>query len=112
MVRLAAFRLPHTIALVLLVFVAGCAAKPAPAGTEAGRIEFLTRGECVNTPKMRANLDAALRAMNRPADYQLTDLDTLSQTDERTGYPTPAVLLDGVELFGLPRPTAPFPEPT
>ena len=96
---------------VLVLFVAvsmGCASKP----QTANELVFLTRGGCVNTTTMRANLDAALKAMNRPADYQLVDQDTLAKTDPRTGYATPTVLVANRDLFGLPEPTPPFPEPT
>ena len=96
----------------LLLFVAvaaGCASKPETATID---VVFLTRGGCVNTTTMRANLDAALKAMNRPADYQFVDLDTLAKTDPRTGYATPTVLVANHDLFGLPVPTPPYPEPT
>jgi hypothetical protein len=75
-------------------------------------LTFLTRGGCVNTATMRANLDAALSELNRPADYELIDLDTLPKTERRTGYPTPTILLRDADLFDLPQPTPPFPEPT
>ena len=96
---------------VLVLFVAvsvGCTAKP----QTANELVFLARGGCVNTTAMRANLDAALKAMNRPADYQLVDQDTLAKTDPRTGYATPTVLVDNHDLFGLAAPTPSFPEPT
>lgn len=96
---------------VLVLFAAvsaGCTSKP----DTANKLMFLTRGGCVNTATMRANLDAALKGMNRPADYQVVDLDTLAKTDPRTGYATPTVLVAGQDLFGVPVPTPPYPEPT
>jgi hypothetical protein len=33
-------------------------------------------------------------------------------TDPRTGYPTPTVLYKNRDLFGMPPPTPPFPEPS
>jgi hypothetical protein len=73
---------------------------------------FLTRGDCVNTAKMRASLDEALKVMNLPNNYQFIDLDTLPKADARTGYPTPTVLYANRDLFGMAIPTPPFPEPT
>ncbi len=73
---------------------------------------ILTRGGCVNTTTMRANLDSALQAMKTPARYQLVDLDTLPTSDLRVGYPTPTLLVGGIDLFDLPVPSPPFPEPT
>jgi hypothetical protein len=75
-------------------------------------IEFLTSGQCVTTPLMRKQLDAALVALHRPTDYTVTDLDTLPASDVRHGYPTPTVLYGGDDLFGFPRPTAPLETPT
>jgi hypothetical protein len=110
--RTAARRLLQTFALLVLVALAGCASKPAPAVNAAGSLALLTRGGCVFTTAMRANLDAALKSIDRPGDYQFIDLDTLPKTDARSGYPTPTLLLDDVDLFGMPRPVPPFPEPT
>ena len=73
---------------------------------------FLTRGGCANTTILRANLDAALGAMKLPESYQFIDLDTLAKSDPRIGYPTPTLLFGEHDLFDLPVPTPPFPEPT
>jgi hypothetical protein len=56
------------------------------------QLVFLTRDVCVNTATMRTNLDAALKALNLPADYQVLDIDTVPATDPRGGYPTPTML--------------------
>ena len=72
---------------------------------------FLTREGCANTGRMRANLDGALKAMGLPTDYQVIDLATLPGGDARRGYPTPTVLYADRDLFGLPKPTPPLPEP-
>ena len=66
----------------------------------------------MNSSKMLANLETALRALNWPADYQLVDQGTLPSTDARTGYPTPTLLYANHDLFGMPEPERPFPEPT
>jgi hypothetical protein len=75
-------------------------------------IVFLTRGECANTTFMRANLEAALRAMGRPLQYTVLDLDTMAVTDQRGGYGTPTVLHNGRDLFGMPEPARPYPDAT
>jgi len=73
---------------------------------------FLTRDGCVNTPDMVVNLDDALTTLGLPKDYQFIDIGTLPKTDTRTGYPTPTVLYRGKDLFGMPKPTPPFSEPS
>jgi len=73
---------------------------------------FITRDGCVNTPDMLLNLDDALRALALPLDYQVLNLGTLPATDPRSGYPTPTVLYQNRDLFGMPEPTPPFPEPS
>ena len=70
-----------------LALVAGCASSP-PAFE---LLVFLTRGDCVNTATMRANLDEALNGMGRPLDYQFIALESLPASDARTGYPTPTI---------------------
>lgn len=75
-------------------------------------LTFLTRDGCVNTPDMVNNLDDALNALGWANDYRYLDIGTLPKTDARTGYPTPAVLYKGKDVFGMPVPTAPFPEPS
>jgi len=72
---------------------------------------FLTRNGCVNTPKMRANLNEALQELNESLDYTVLDLGALGDSDERRGYPTPSVLYGRRDLFGMHVPQPPFPEP-
>lgn len=73
---------------------------------------FLTREGCANTALLRASLDDALRAMHLPVDYQVIDLATLPATDVRSGYPTPALLYRGRDVFGLAVPLPPYGVPT
>jgi len=103
-------------AVVAVVTFAGCS-KPAaqlsaPPTSMRQDLVFVTRDGCVNTPDMLTNLDDALRALGLPLDYQLVDLAKLAPTDARVGYPTPTVLYRNRDLFGLPEPTPPFPEPS
>jgi len=44
-------------------------------------------------------------------DYQYIDIGKLPKTDARTGYPTATLLWKGKDIFGMPVPMAPFPEP-
>ena len=87
----------------------GCMARSAPT---ASPLVFLTRDGCVNTDLMRANLDKALASLGRPPAYALIDADTLPSSDPRAGYGTPTVLVNGVDLFGMPEPPTPHPPAT
>lgn len=98
-----------TAAVLLALTGCGPSVRPAPSSKD---IVFLTRAGCVNTDRMRANLDAALKAEQQPTEYQFIDLDALPKDDLRNGYPTPTVLYAGTDLFGMAKPTPPFPEPT
>ena len=73
---------------------------------------FLTRDGCVNTPDMLNNLEAALRSLCLALDYPTVNLTSLPATDPRVGYPTPTVLVRNHDIFGMPEPTPPFPEPS
>ena len=73
---------------------------------------FITRDGCVNTPDMLLNLDDALRGLRLALDYEVIDLGKLPKTDPRTGYPTPPVLYRNRDLFDMPAPVPPYPEPS
>ena len=75
-------------------------------------LTFITRDECVNSPDMFNNVDDALRGLGLALDYQVVNLGKLPKTDSRTGYPTPTVLFRGHDLFGMPEPSPPYPEPS
>jgi hypothetical protein len=75
-------------------------------------LTFLTRDGCEHTPDMLNNLDDALRALKLPLTYPVVNIGTLRKTDPRRGYPTPTVLYKGADIFGMPTPMPPFPEPT
>ena len=96
--------------VAVLCMMSCCASTPSPPAGDG--LVFLTRGGCVNTTTMRANLDSALKDLGRPLSYQFIDLESLPATDARTGYPTPTILLAGKDLFGMATPTPPFPDPT
>ena len=107
------WRIAVTVAVLIVAF--GCStskkAQP-PAAQSNSDLVFLTTDGCANTSIMRANLDAALRAMGRPVDYAVIDLGTVSADDVRAGYGTPTVLYKGRDLFGMPEPSRPNPDAT
>ena len=75
-------------------------------------LTLLSRVGCVQTDVMRANLDRALSDLRCPADYKVAEIETLEPSDARIGYPTPTLLYKDRDLFGLPVPKPPFPDPT
>jgi hypothetical protein len=88
----------------LVVVLLGVLVGGVSLATQSTKLEFLTRDGCVNTDRMRANLDAALRSLERPIDYVVTDADMLDPSDVKRGYGTPTVLVNGRDLFGMPTP--------
>lgn len=76
------------------------------------KLEFLTRDGCRNTPQLLENLKAAISKGKIPAEFTLVHQASLPADDPRTGYPTPTILIDGRDVFGLPAPQRPFPEPS
>jgi hypothetical protein len=94
--------------LCVSLFAAACGS-PAPVEKP---LMFLTRQGCVNNDTMRARFDDALKTFTPSRSYSVIDLDTLPADDLRRGYPTPTILIGGADLFGMPAPTPPLPEPT
>jgi len=68
------------------------------------QVTFLTRAGCPKSPAMYANLQAALAHREWTGDPITIDLGDLPKDDPRTGYGTPTVLVDGLDLFGLGKP--------
>jgi hypothetical protein len=58
------------------------------------------------------NLDDAPKALGWPTDYQYINIGKLPANDARTGYPTPTLLWNGKDIFGMPAPAPPFHEPS
>jgi hypothetical protein len=73
---------------------------------------FLTREGCVNTPVLLESLTGAAQIFEPPLQYVVVDQGTLLPGDARTGYPTPTILFDDRDLFGLTQPSQPFPAPS
>ena len=108
---------PRAIVVILLVLTSGCAAPTnstvtSPPEASAARIVFLTRDGCATTATMRRNLDAALKSVSAASSYEVVDQGTLADGDIRRGYPTPTLLYGDRDVFGMPAPTPPLPEPT
>ncbi|MCW5940814.1 MAG: hypothetical protein KIS66_01190 [Fimbriimonadaceae bacterium] len=98
------------IGLLLGLIVIGCKGQPERSEDRmtkrsAMSLEFLSRQGCVNTPKMRHNLDSALREIRGDTDYKVIDVGDLPRSDLRRGYGTPTVLLGGNDLMGMPKPS-------
>lgn len=105
----------HTIFVVLFAFLfAACVREQTEMTPTRGQLhlEFLTRDGCKNTPVMLENLKVAIAEGKLSAEYTVIQQGTLSPDDSRTGYPTPTILLNGKDIFGLPVPQPPFPEPS
>jgi hypothetical protein len=73
----------------------------------AMKIELLGFGGCANTPRMRANIVAALAQFGHVPLLTEVDQDALPDGDARRGYPAPTLLVNGRDLYGLPVPTRP-----
>jgi len=108
-----------TIICMLLV---GCTSDQAPDNNSQSQspqmspdpihVVFLTRDGCANTPVLLANLKSVAESFDPPVDYLVVNQGTLLLTDARIGYATPTILYDNRDLFGLPKPLAPFPAPS
>ena len=94
-------------ALAGLLTLLGCGAPRVPA-----EVTFLTREGCAATETMLANLKQAIGTIAPAPQLTIVDLDSLRKDDVRRGYPTPTLLVDNVDAFGLPRPRPPLPDPT
>lgn len=71
-------------------------------------IEVLGFTGCPNTPTILANTRAAVARLGwggPDASVAYIDQEGLPEGDTRRGWPTPTVLVDGRDLFGMPAPT-------
>ena len=99
------------LAAALAFACAACAGTPHGARTAPGAkampIEFLGFPGCPNTPTMRRNLTEALRTIDPSLRFDDVNQERLPPSDVRRGYPTPTVLVNGADLYGLPVPAGP-----
>ncbi|MBL8765270.1 MAG: hypothetical protein JNM07_13480 [Phycisphaerae bacterium] len=93
------------VMLAAALAAAGCAAMP---GTGGGvrTIEVLGFTGCPNTPTILANTRMAIARLGQNASVAYIDQERLPEGDTRRGWPTPTVLVDGRDLFGMPAPTS------
>jgi hypothetical protein len=68
------------------------------------KIEVLGFTDCPNAPQTKTNVEKAVAAIGLAADVVYVDQEKLSQTDRRRGWPSPTILVDGLDLFGMPAP--------
>jgi hypothetical protein len=61
---------------------------------------------------MLENLKDAIASGKLKAQFTLIHQETLPADDPRNGYPTPTILMNGRDIFGLTVPQEPFPEPS
>jgi hypothetical protein len=96
----------RAISLVLycLLVTSECASR------KPEEVVFLTREGCIQTDQMRANLDAQVGSERMT--YRVVDLASLAPDDPSRGYPTPTLLYNNHDLFGMPTPAPPVPGPT
>lgn len=110
MVRVAVLRIAIVVSLVN---VAACTKPSQPlSALSAQDLVLLSRDGCVNTDTMRDNVEDALRILGLPADYNVVNQASLPATDARRGYPTPTLLYANRDVFGMPEPRPPYPQPS
>jgi hypothetical protein len=79
--------------------------------TDSIKIFFLTRDGCASTPILLANLKDVAKTGDIKVEYEVVSQDILPATDPRIGYPTPTILYNDRDIFGLAKPVAPFSSP-
>lgn len=110
-------RLVNTVSAVALILTCVAVTNrthwPRPKnGASPVTVQFLTREGCVNSPLMLANLRQAMDQTKIEVVLCIVDQAMLPNTDPRRGYATPTILVNDVDLFGCPLPTAPLPPPS
>jgi hypothetical protein len=102
-----------SLAALMLAVLTGCAsptvqtARSESVKTQQPTIELLGFPDCPNTPELRDNLAAALSSMGKGWTFTDTNQEKLPESDLRRGWPTPTILVNGRDLFGMPAPVAP-----
>lgn len=71
---------------------------------QAMNIEVLGFEGCPNTPQTKANVEKAVTSLGVAANVVYVDQMRLPENDRRRGWPTPTVLVDGRDLFGMAEP--------
>ena len=102
----------HNISKIIPLFIIICVMGISCGSNESGNmgnkiskgIEFLGRSDCIHSPKMEKNLVDALETSGLEKKYKYIDLASLPAEDYRRGYGTPTVLINGDDLYGMPKP--------
>lgn len=91
-------------ALCLFVTLIGMAIAVPKGQHVPPKIELLMFDGCPNSPKMKANLQVAMKSLHLTQKIKVVDILKLPAGDVRKGYGAPTVLLGGKDLFGRPTP--------
>lgn len=102
----------HNIYKIIPLLIIICVLIISCGGNEGGSmgnrvskgLEFLGRSDCIHSPAMEKNLVSALETSGLEKKYKYIDLGSLPTKDYRRGYGTPTVLINGEDLFGMPKP--------
>jgi len=71
-------------------------------------IEFLSFEGCPHASILRQRLVEALQALGVTVTPRAIDLEHLSHTgDRRSGFGSPTILVNGLDLFGMESPSVP-----
>lgn len=69
-------------------------------------IEFLSFDGCPHAPVLRSRLDEALHALGMTVTPVALDLLSLYQANDfRSGFGSPTILVNGLDLFGMESPS-------
>jgi hypothetical protein len=71
------------------------------------KIQVLGFSGCPGQPVLKERLQLALKQSNIDATVEDIDLGRLPATDPRLGWGSPTILVDGRDLFGVPRKSGP-----
>lgn len=72
----------------------------------AVHIELLGFPGCPNTPILREHLSAAIASIGHGLTFHEVNQSDLAESDARRGWPTPTILVNGEDLFGMPAPAS------
>ena len=97
-------RISFFIAVCFLVVACSGNESRSVGNKSSNGIEFLGRSDCPHSPTMEQSLISALEKQGLGNKYQYIELASLPVDDHRRGYGTPTVLINGEDLFGMPRP--------
>lgn len=65
------------------------------------QVEVLGLADCPNTQATRLAVEKAVASLAIEAQVAYVDQDTLRNDDRRRGWPSPTILVDGRDLFGM-----------